>query len=64
MELKKLFSSYVKRVWNEYRVCVITHESDDFGNRRNVENMITIDQAKEMIENLKTTIEEYDRTSI
>lgn len=64
MELKKLFSSHVKRVYNDYRICVITHDSDDFGNRHNVENLITIDQAKEMLENLKTTIEVYERTSL
>lgn len=64
MELKKPFSTYVKRVYNEYYVCVITNDYDDFGNRRNVENLITIEQAKEMLENLKTTVQEYDRTSI
>lgn len=64
MELAKEFSSYVRRVYNEYRVCMITHYTDDFGNRHNVENLITIDQAKEIMENLKNTIEEYDRTSI
>lgn len=62
MALKKLFSSQVKRVYNDYRICVITHECDDFGNRRNVENLITIDQAKEMLENLKSTIEEFKTT--
>lgn len=64
MELKKQFSSYVKRIYNEYRVCVITHECDDFANRHNVENLITIEQAKEILETLKKTIEEYDRTII
>lgn len=56
----KLFSSYVRRIFNDYRVVVITHEVDDFGNRRNCENLLTIEEAKEMMENLKNTIEEYE----
>lgn len=60
----KLFSSYVRRIFNDYRVVIITHEVDDFGNRQNCENLITIEQAKEMMENLKNTIEEYGRTTL
>lgn len=56
----KLFSLYVRRILNDYRVVVITHDIDDFGNRKNVENLLTIEEAKEMMGNLKQTIEEYE----
>ncbi len=61
---RKAFESYVTRIYNDYRVVIITNETDDFGNRYSVENLITINHAKEILENLKHTIEEYERTSI
>ena len=60
----KLFSSYILEINNKKRVVIITKETDDFGNRHDVENSITIEHAKEILENLKNTIEDYDRTSL
>lgn len=56
----KQFSSAVKRVYNDKRVVIFTEEWDDFGTKRYVENIITIEQAKETLENLKHTIEQYE----
>lgn len=64
MELAPLFSSKVKRIFNDKRIVIVTHESDDFGNRIVNENLITIDQAKEIHQNLENTIKEYERASI
>lgn len=61
-ELKPIFSSYLTRLYNDHRIVIITHNSDDFGNRSNCENLMRIEHAREILENLKQTIEEYDRT--
>lgn len=60
----KIFSSYNYLVNGKKRVVIITKHHDDFGNVNDVENLITIEHAKEILQNLKNTIEEYERTSI
>jgi hypothetical protein len=63
-ELKPEFLTYLKRMWNQHAIVVVTHDIDDFGNRRNNENIISRQRAEEILNTLKNTIEEYDRTTI
>lgn len=64
MEIEPQFSSKVKRVFNDKRIAIITHERDEFGEVRVCENLITIDRAKEIHQNLENTIKEHERTSL
>ncbi len=64
MEIEPQFSSKIRRVFNDKRIAIITHERDEFGEVRTCENLITIDRAKEIHQNLENTIKEYERASI
>lgn len=64
MEIEPQFSSKVRRVFNDKRIAIITHERDEFGEVRVCENLITLDQAKKIHQTLENTIKEYERTSL
>jgi len=56
-QIRRPFESFYHESQN--LVCIITNETDDFGNRHEVHNLIPVERAFEVIKNLQKTINDY-----
>lgn len=57
--IKLKFHSLIKKVCNENEIVIITHTSDDFGNKTEVDNIVSFEEAMTILKQLQQTLSNY-----
>jgi hypothetical protein len=62
-EIRPKFDSFVKKVCDKNEIIIVTHQSDDFGIKSEVHNIISFDEAFTILEKLQDTLAHYIPTN-